>query len=73
MSAIMPLQLVYLTLPMPNEPILNLHNGDAFVQFRLTRNQLYNLNCDIADALIRGKLSRDKTQQELPICPPIPP
>lgn len=70
MSAILPLQLVYLTLPAPSEPILNIqYSRDSFVQFRLTRDQLYNLNCDIADALLRGKLSRDNGQQELPTPP----
>jgi len=52
------LRLVYLTLPTASEPTLNIQIGDNFARFKVTRDQLYNLNADIADALIRGRQRR---------------
>jgi hypothetical protein len=52
------LSLLYLTLPTPSEPTLNLQLGDKFVQFRVTEDQILNLNQDIADALVRHKQRR---------------
>lgn len=52
------LNLVYLTLPNSSEPTLNLQLGDQFVKFRVTRDQLLDLNADIADALVRGRQRR---------------
>jgi hypothetical protein len=52
-----PLRLLYLTLPTPTEPTLNIGIGDNFARFRVNRNQLINLNCQIADAILRGCIS----------------
>ena len=54
-----PLQFVYLTLPTPTEPTLNLTIGDNHARFRVNRNQLINLNCQIADAILRGCISNE--------------
>lgn len=59
------INLVYITLPEPSEPVLNLHMGDNFVKFRVTTDQLLNLNADIADALIRGKQRRQLSGPQL--------
>lgn len=52
------LDLLFLTTPAPDEPILNLQVGERFLRLRVTRQQLYNLNSDIADALCRGQSRR---------------
>lgn len=51
------LRFVYLTLPSPAEPTLNLTLGEDHKRYRVTRDQLYNLNSQIADALVRGRIS----------------
>jgi hypothetical protein len=50
--------LLYLTLPTSDEPILNIQVRDHFVRLRVSRDQLFGLNADIADALIRGRQRR---------------
>jgi hypothetical protein len=49
---------VYLTLPTASEPELNLRLGEHFVKFKVTLDQIYGLNQDIADALIRNRQRR---------------
>lgn len=58
MQQVPSLRLVYLTLPHADEPVLNIMVGEQYARFNLTRDQLYNLNADIADALVRGRISR---------------
>jgi hypothetical protein len=61
--------LAYLTLPEPTEPVLNLQVSGALLRCNLTRDQLYHLNAQFADALLRGKIrpeSRSPNQPELP-------
>jgi hypothetical protein len=57
--------LAYLTLPEPTEPVLNLQVNGALLRCHLTRDQLYQLNAQFADALVRGKI-RPENQPELP-------
>jgi hypothetical protein len=52
-----PLRFVFLTLPTPTEPILNITIGEHHSRYALNRDQLFNLNSQIADALIRGRIS----------------
>jgi len=61
--------LVYLSLPEPTEPVLNLQVNGALLRCNLTRDQLFQLNAQFADALVRGKIrpeSRSPNQPELP-------
>jgi len=53
------LRFVFLTLPTSTEPTLNIAlNGDGHpTRYRISRDQLYNLNSQIADALVRGRIS----------------
>jgi len=51
------LRFVYLTLPTSTEPTLNITVGEDHKRYRITREQLYNLNSQIADALVRGRIS----------------
>jgi hypothetical protein len=51
------LRFVYLTLPTPAEPTLNITVGDDHKRDRITRDQLYQLNGQIADALVRGRIA----------------
>jgi len=53
------LRFVFLTLPTSTEPTLNIAVGDGNhpTRYRVTRDQLYNLNSQIADALVRGRIS----------------
>ena len=51
------LRFVFLTLPTSTEPTLNITIGEEHKRYRVTRDQLYNLNSQIADALCRGKIS----------------
>jgi hypothetical protein len=50
------LRFVFLTLPSQTEPTLNITVGDDHKRFRVTRDQLFALNAQIADALLRGKV-----------------
>lgn len=58
---------VYLTLPTPTEPLLNIMLGVTFTRYRVTRDQLLYLNAQIADALLCGAIDNhiDKEQLEL--------
>jgi hypothetical protein len=47
---------VYLTLPSPAEPTLNLVLNNTFSRYRMTRDQLFYINAQIADALLKGKI-----------------
>jgi hypothetical protein len=47
-------KLLYITTPTPDTPTLNIQLGEHFVRFRLTREQLLNLNAESADALRQG-------------------
>ena len=50
------LRFVYLTLPTSTEPTLNINNGATHTRYRVTRDQLFALNAQIADALVRGRI-----------------
>ena len=50
------LRFVFLTLPTSTEPTLNITLGEDHKRYRITRDQLYNLNSQIADALVRGRI-----------------
>jgi hypothetical protein len=54
-----PLQWVFLTLPEADRPTLNIQatGPDEFRRFALTRDQLFLLNAQTADALLKGKAS----------------
>jgi len=51
------LRFVYLTLPEQSTPTLNLNDGINHTRFRVTRDQLFQLNAQIADALVKGSIS----------------
>jgi hypothetical protein len=52
-----PARYVFLTLPTAAQPVLNLSvGGEHPARYLLNRNQLYDLNTQIADALIRGRI-----------------
>jgi hypothetical protein len=52
-----PARYVFLTLPTSTEPVLNLSvSGEHPARYLLNRTQLYDLNTQIADALIRGRI-----------------
>jgi len=48
---------VYVTLPTPIQPTLNITIGDNHQRFRVSRDQLINLNAQIADAVLRGRIA----------------
>lgn len=56
------LRFVFLTLPTSTEPTLNITIGEEHKRYRVTRDQLYNLNSQIADALVRGRITGDPGQ-----------
>ena len=50
-----PAKYVFLTLPTSTEPTLNLSvSGEHPARYKLRRDQLFALNSQIADALVRG-------------------
>jgi hypothetical protein len=51
-----PLWFAFLTLPETENPVLNIQPrpNDEMQRYWLTRKQLYALNAQIADALLRG-------------------
>lgn len=51
------LRFVYLTLPDNEDPILNLNDGTKHTRYRVTRDQLFDLNKQIADTLVNHKIS----------------
>jgi hypothetical protein len=53
------LRFVFLTLPTSTEPTLNVTVGEDHKRYRITRDQLFNLNTQIADALIRGRIDEE--------------
>ena len=57
-----PLRFVYLTLPEQPTPTLNITVGNTHTRYAVTRDQLFNLNEQIADALVRHRFS-DRTEQ----------
>jgi hypothetical protein len=59
-----PLRFVFLTLPTPTDPILNITLGEEHKRYRINRDQLFNLNAQIADALIRGRIDDKHTPPE---------
>jgi hypothetical protein len=50
------LRFVFLTLPTPTKPTLNVTIGEDHKRYQITRDQLFNLNAQIADALVRGRI-----------------
>ena len=59
MSEYPQLRFAYITLPSPAEPVLNIMVGDDHRRYQISRDQLFNLNAQIADALIRGRIADD--------------
>jgi hypothetical protein len=55
---------VYLTLPESTVSILHIAAGNDHIQFRVTRNQLFALNAQIADALINGNITKEHAFDE---------
>jgi hypothetical protein len=49
-----PLRFVFLTLPTPTEPTLNITINTQHFRFLQNRDQLLQLNAQTADALLRG-------------------
>lgn len=43
-------------MPTPTGPVLNISVGDDHRRYLLSRDQLYNLNAQMADALLRGHI-----------------
>lgn len=60
----LPLRFVYLTLPDQNTPILNINSGGEHSRFHITRDQLYDLNKQIADTLVRRSISAEHSFDE---------
>jgi len=50
------LRFVFLTLPTSTEPTLNITIGQEHRRYRVSRDQLFLLNAQIADALVRGRI-----------------
>jgi hypothetical protein len=67
------LRFVYITLPTASEPTLNINVNNTHFRFRLTRDQLYDLNHQTADALSKGRIrtederAKDLAQLHLPL------
>ena len=55
------LRFVFLTLPSSTEPTLNITIGQDHKRYRITRDQLFALNAQTADALSKGRIE-DKNQ-----------
>jgi hypothetical protein len=51
------LRFVYLTLPERDHPILNINVQKFHHRFEISRDQLYDLNKQIADILVKGNIS----------------
>jgi hypothetical protein len=51
------LRFVYLTMPEQTAPVLNVNDGANHMRFKITRDQLFQLNAQIADALVKGSIS----------------
>lgn len=58
------LRFVYLTLPDQNTPILNINSNGEHSRFHITRDQLYDLNKQIADTLVRRSISTEHAFNE---------
>jgi len=50
------LRFVFLTLPTPTKPTLNITIGDDHRRYQITRDQLFALNAQTADALSKGRI-----------------
>ena len=53
---------VYLTVPQNDTIILNINNSDNHLRFQVSRDQLFQLNKQIADLLIKNQFGDDSTQ-----------
>jgi hypothetical protein len=51
------LEYLYLTLPEQTTPILNIFMAGVHARFKVTREQLFELNEQIADVLVRRSIS----------------
>lgn len=59
------LRFVYLTLPELAIPTLNIYvDGTEHMQFRVTREQLFELNAQIADTLVKGDIKKEHAFDE---------
>jgi hypothetical protein len=50
------LRFVFLTLPSQTSPTLNVTIGNTHHRYRITRDQLFALNAQTADALSKGRI-----------------
>ena len=57
------LDYVYLTLPEQTVPILNIYMAGVHAKFRITREQLFELNEQIAEFLVHRKISGKDSEQ----------
>jgi len=55
---------VYLTLPESNSPIFNVAAGNNLFQFRVTRDQLLDLNAQIVDVMAKGAIAKEHAFDE---------
>jgi hypothetical protein len=53
---------VYLTVPQNDTIILNINNSDNHLRFQVSRDQLFQLNRQIADLLIKNQFGDDSAQ-----------
>jgi len=57
-----PLRFVYLTIPQHNDIILNINDGDHHERYRINRDQLFQLNEQIVEVLVKNKFDDDGAQ-----------
>lgn len=57
------LRFLYLTFP-ESTPILNFTIGGSSFKFRVTRNQLFDLNAQIADILAKNNIAKEHAFDE---------
>jgi hypothetical protein len=57
-----PVRFVYLTIPQRDTVVLNVNTGDVHARYRVNRDQLFQLNKQIADILIKNDFGDDTAQ-----------
>jgi hypothetical protein len=57
-----PVRFVYLTIPQRDTVVLNVNTGDVHARYRVTRDQLLQLNEQIVEIIIKNKFDDDGTQ-----------
>ena len=53
---------VYLTIPQRDLVVLNINDGETHFRYQVSRDQLFQLNKQIADLLIKNDFSDDTAQ-----------